>query len=278
MASQRAVQLKDEGNRFFAEGDYTNAEACYSKAINTDGSNPLFYTNRALVRNKLNMFKGAISDCNESVRLQPHNMKAFYYRAQAELSLRDYMGALDDALKAYNLASKSGDKAWEKSMSSIVVLILKIKKERWEAREEKRLAERNRVRDKIIRLLDEDAARQKADLESARRGVNAHGSFMSESEDDSSMRLIEEEAQATIQVVKDTWNAAAPEEERVREVPEWMICDITFQIFHDPVMVRTISMIQLMTREELILTFDPDQDRKVLREGGDLGSSQALSD
>jgi hypothetical protein len=78
--------------------------------------------------------------------------------------------------------------------------------------------------------------------------------------------------------VKDTWNAAAPEEERVREVPEWMICDITFQIFHDPVMVRTISMIQLMTREELILTFDPDQDRKVLREGGDLGSSQALSD
>jgi STIP1 family protein 1 len=224
------------------------------------------------------MFKGAISDCNESVRLQPHNMKAFYYRAQAELSLRDYMGALEDALKAYNLASKSGDKAWEKSMSSIVVLILKIKKERWEAREEKRLAERNRVRDKIIRLLDEDAARQKADLESARRGVNAHGSFMSESEDDSSMRLIEEEAQATIQVVKDTWNAAAPEEERVREVPEWMICDITFQIFHDPVMVRTISMIQLMTREELILTFDPDQDRKVLREGGDLGSSQALSD
>lgn len=48
--SQQAVDLKTQGNKAFAAGDFPAAAAFYSKAIELNDKEPTFYTNRAQVR------------------------------------------------------------------------------------------------------------------------------------------------------------------------------------------------------------------------------------
>lgn len=50
VAMPSAVDLKNEGNKAFSSGDYPSAVDLYSKAIELDDKQPLFYTNRAQVR------------------------------------------------------------------------------------------------------------------------------------------------------------------------------------------------------------------------------------
>lgn len=48
--SQEAVDLKNQGNKAFAAGDFPTAVTLYSKAIELNGKEPTFFTNRAQVR------------------------------------------------------------------------------------------------------------------------------------------------------------------------------------------------------------------------------------
>lgn len=48
--SQEAVDLKNQGNKAFAAGDWPTAIDFYSKAIALYDKEPTFYTNRAQVR------------------------------------------------------------------------------------------------------------------------------------------------------------------------------------------------------------------------------------
>lgn len=47
--SQKAVDLKNKGNQAFGHGDYPAAVDLYSQAIELNGKEPLFFTNRAQV-------------------------------------------------------------------------------------------------------------------------------------------------------------------------------------------------------------------------------------
>jgi serine/threonine-protein phosphatase 5 len=58
--SKSAVDLKNEGNKSFAAGDYISAVDLYSKAIELNDKEPTFFTNRAQVRRDLTI-------CGESI-------------------------------------------------------------------------------------------------------------------------------------------------------------------------------------------------------------------
>jgi tetratricopeptide (TPR) repeat protein len=74
-----ADQLKNSGNKCFKNGDYEDAEALYSQAIQKHSANPLLFTNRANARLKLEKWEGVIDDCIRSIELLKENMKAFFY-------------------------------------------------------------------------------------------------------------------------------------------------------------------------------------------------------
>ena len=74
-----ADQLKNQGNTHFKNGDYSQAEALYSQAIQKNSRNPLLFTNRANARLKLENWEGVINDCLASIELMPENMKAYFY-------------------------------------------------------------------------------------------------------------------------------------------------------------------------------------------------------
>lgn len=46
----QAVDLKNQGNKAFASGDWPTAIQFYSQAIDLNDQEPTFYTNRAQVR------------------------------------------------------------------------------------------------------------------------------------------------------------------------------------------------------------------------------------
>lgn len=50
---KEAIELKNQGNKAFASGDWPAAIGFYSKAINADDTEPTFFTNRAQVRQLL---------------------------------------------------------------------------------------------------------------------------------------------------------------------------------------------------------------------------------
>ena len=74
-----AEQLKNSGNKCFKNGDYEEAEALYSQAIQKNSANPLLFTNRANARLKLEKWEGVIDDCIRSIEFLKDNMKAFFY-------------------------------------------------------------------------------------------------------------------------------------------------------------------------------------------------------
>jgi serine/threonine-protein phosphatase 5 len=48
-AIEEAVELKEKGNKAFKEHDWDTAISLYTKAIELNGQEPSFYTNRAQV-------------------------------------------------------------------------------------------------------------------------------------------------------------------------------------------------------------------------------------
>ncbi|KAL7792026.1 hypothetical protein V8C37DRAFT_381380 [Trichoderma ceciliae] len=216
----KALQLKEEGNRHFQAGDYIGADGLYSKAIIADSKNPALYTNRAMARLKLNHWDSVITDCQTCLALSPQNMKAHYYLAQAQLSIRDYDGALENALAAHKLCATASDK----SLGAVTNIVLRCKKDRWEAKEKKRLRQERELEEQMLDMLRKD---RDAMLMAVTPG------------DHIEWRMIEEEANEKMAVLSKVFENARTQSQKRREVPDWAIDDISFAIMVDPVITKT---------------------------------------
>ncbi|OLN97984.1 STIP1 homology and U box-containing protein 1 [Colletotrichum chlorophyti] len=214
----RSIQLKEEGNRYFQQGDYAGAEGLYSKAIIADPKNPALYTNRAMARLKLEIWDSVVSDCESCLGLAPDNLKAYYYLSQAQLALKDYDSALKSAQKAHQLCVQTGDK----SLQSITNQVLRAKKERWDWLERRRTREARQLENEVVELLEKERDQAIADAM-----------------DDGEKREIEAEWEQKIELLRATFEKGRGADEKRREVPEWAIDDISFGIMVDPVITKT---------------------------------------
>ena len=210
--------------RYFQAGEYAQAEALYTKAITADPTAPLLYTNRAMARIKLNMYDGVVGDCEQSLVLLPHNMKAYYYKAQALLAMGSSQEALAAGKKAYELAANSGDRGWERSLGNIISIVLKCKKAVWEAKEKQRQRNEAALQEQVLDLMHKQ---KKEEMEGA---------------DQTEWDQIGESWDAKIAEVKEVF-AKSMEGPVRKPVPDWMIDDITFAIMVDPVIVSALPFL-----------------------------------
>ncbi|EGY16734.1 E3 ubiquitin-protein ligase CHIP [Verticillium dahliae VdLs.17] len=218
MAEARAAQLKEEGNRHFQKGDYINAEGCYSKGIIADPKNQNLYTNRAMARLKLNYWDAVVADCRDALALNAANMKASYYLAQALVSLQDFDGAITAAMRAHGLCIETGDR----SLAAVTALVLRCKKERWEHNEKRRKREDQYLEVDVVETMEREKERALAATESeGERGDVAA------------------EWDAKITDIRRVFETARAKGEQRREVPDWLIDDITFNVFVDPWVTKT---------------------------------------
>ena len=80
--SYLAESLKEKGNIAFRNGEFIQAEECYTQAVQKHSRNPLIFTNRANVRLKLQRWDEAVNDCLKSIEItgpNGQNHKAFYF-------------------------------------------------------------------------------------------------------------------------------------------------------------------------------------------------------
>lgn len=81
---------------------YDKAIDFYTKAIDIDSSNAVYYANRSLANLRTELFGSALSDAQNSVQKDPSYLKAYYRRAAAHMSLGKFKLALSD----FELVSK----------------------------------------------------------------------------------------------------------------------------------------------------------------------------
>lgn len=89
----QANRLKDDGNVKLKNHQYDEAIESYTKAIELDPTNAIFYSNRAQVHIKLENYGLAISDCNAALETDPNAMKAYYRRGIALMAILNYKEA-----------------------------------------------------------------------------------------------------------------------------------------------------------------------------------------
>ncbi|XP_022815637.1 small glutamine-rich tetratricopeptide repeat-containing protein beta-like [Spodoptera litura] len=71
-----AEKLKNEGNEFMKSDRHQDALEKYTRAIELDPTNPVYFCNRAAAHFKLGDNEGAVADCTAALTLQPDYSKA----------------------------------------------------------------------------------------------------------------------------------------------------------------------------------------------------------
>lgn len=84
-----AEKLKVSGNQLFSIGCYVQAALLYSEALELQPDNAVLYCNRAMAYLKQGLADQALTDAEESIRLDGEvgNIKAYWRKAQALLDL-----------------------------------------------------------------------------------------------------------------------------------------------------------------------------------------------
>lgn len=88
-----AEQSKAEGNEYMREEKYPEALACYTKSIETDPTNAIYFCNRAAALSKLNKHDEAINDCNDALKIDASYSKAYGRKGLALSSLNRHKEA-----------------------------------------------------------------------------------------------------------------------------------------------------------------------------------------
>jgi len=91
---------KEKGNEAFYSKDWAEAEAYYTRSLQFKADDPSSWSNRALVRLKLEKPEKALQDCEHALALNPNYMKALHRKGKALYELRRY----EDAVKSFQLA------------------------------------------------------------------------------------------------------------------------------------------------------------------------------
>lgn len=102
MATAQASEFKDQGNKALASGNFDEAITLYSKAIELDPTNHVFYSNRSAAYAKKGDFENALKDGKKTTEVKPDWGKG-YSRLGAALS---YLNRDTEALEAYQQGLK----------------------------------------------------------------------------------------------------------------------------------------------------------------------------
>lgn len=100
---EQAENLKTEGNNLMKTENFQGALSCYTKAIQLDPFNPVYYCNRAAAYSRLNNHQATIEDCKAALKIEPTYSKAYGRLGLAYSSLGMYKEAKASYEKALEL-------------------------------------------------------------------------------------------------------------------------------------------------------------------------------
>ncbi|EFJ08171.1 hypothetical protein SELMODRAFT_182535 [Selaginella moellendorffii] len=104
-----AEQLKEQANAAFQACKFSHARELYTRAIELDGSNPVYWANRAFTNVKLEEYGTAIMDATKAIELDRKYVKGYYRRGAAYLALGKFKEGLKDLRQVCKIVPKDPD-------------------------------------------------------------------------------------------------------------------------------------------------------------------------
>lgn len=102
-AKAAAEKLKNDGNNLMKLEQFSEALVCYSKAIEMDGRNAVYYCNRAAAHSKMNQHQAAVDDCKKAIAIDGTYSKAYGRMGLAYASLNQHSEAVTCYQRAVQL-------------------------------------------------------------------------------------------------------------------------------------------------------------------------------
>lgn len=90
---KEAENLKNKGNDLMKGDKFAEAVQCYTRAIEIDSHNAIYYCNRAAAYSKLNNHPAAIVDCDRAIKIDCTYSKAYGRKGLAHASLGQHREA-----------------------------------------------------------------------------------------------------------------------------------------------------------------------------------------
>lgn len=91
-----AEALKTQANEFFKGKDYEKAVEFYSRAIELNPGNAIYYGNRSLAYMRTECYGYALADATRAIELDKKYVKGYYRRAASNMALGKFKAALRD--------------------------------------------------------------------------------------------------------------------------------------------------------------------------------------
>ncbi|CBH11900.1 hypothetical protein, conserved [Trypanosoma brucei gambiense DAL972] len=98
-----AEEIKNKGNELMGLANYKQAVAYYTKAIEMEPENHVFFANRAAAHTHLKDYRSAIIDCERSISICPTYAKAYSRLGTTLFYQENYQRAVDAFSKACEL-------------------------------------------------------------------------------------------------------------------------------------------------------------------------------
>jgi len=112
-----ADEHKEAGNKAFAAKDFDEAIKCYTKAIQADPQNHVYFSNRSASHASKGQWQDAISDAKQCIKLDPAFIKGYYRLSTAQIESNDLDGANTTVKQGLNI--EPGNKQLEKLARSV---------------------------------------------------------------------------------------------------------------------------------------------------------------
>ncbi|ESQ49296.1 hypothetical protein EUTSA_v10021313mg [Eutrema salsugineum] len=213
MAANQAERLKEDGNSCFKKERFGAAIDAYTEAITLSPKVPVYWTNRALCHMKRKDWIRVEEDCRKAIQLDHNSVKAHYMLGLALLQSKQYSDGVKELQRALDLgrgANPTGymvEEIWEE--------LAKAKYMEWELDSARRSWELNSLKETCEAALNQQRA-----LDMSRTEESSEEAYSFHTERLKALDRVFEKA---------------AEDDKPAEVPDYLCCNITLEIFRDPV-------------------------------------------
>mmetsp|Transcript_34778 Transcript_34778/g.82483 ORF Transcript_34778/g.82483 Transcript_34778/m.82483 type:complete len:290 (+) Transcript_34778:171-1040(+) len=102
LKKQKAQELKEKGNKSYADRNYKEAISYFTQCIELDPDSELFYSNRSAAYAALKQYETALDDAERAIALKPKWAKGFARKGAAHFGLEEF----PEAVAAYECATE----------------------------------------------------------------------------------------------------------------------------------------------------------------------------
>ncbi|PKA51244.1 E3 ubiquitin-protein ligase CHIP [Apostasia shenzhenica] len=236
--AKQAELLRLDGNVAFKKERLGAAIDAYTEAITLCPDVAIYWTNRALCYFKRKDWARVEGDCRKAVKLDSSSVKAHYLLGLALLEKEDYAGGIKKLEKAFDLGRVSNPSGY--MVEDIWQALARAKYKEWELSSSKRAWRLQKLKD----------ACEKAIMEY---------NFLEDSQTGDEPKEISKDIIDQLEFLKEVFSKAA-EDDSPTEIPDYLCCKISLDIFRDPVITLsgvTYERSVLLDHLQKVGKFDP---------------------